>query len=106
MEEILSLDVGSGAASAAGGHCQSTVEYNLVKSARSGHSKPKKDRIVFECVTTSTLTVPDEVLEFSMLPTGPVLDLARPYEELGMEVGDFSKRMKWEDVRNFFAKHA
>ena len=62
--------------------------------------------IVFECVMTSTLTVPNEVLEFSLLPTGRVLVPARPYEELGMDVGDFSKRMKGEDVRSFFAKHA
>lgn len=62
--------------------------------------------IAFDCMMTSTRAIPNEVLEFSLLPTGRVLIPARPYEELGMNVGDFSKRMKKEDVKSFFAKYA
>jgi hypothetical protein len=62
--------------------------------------------IAFDCVMTSTRTVPEEVMEFSLLPIGRVLIPQRPYEELGMNIGDFSKRMKKEDVKGFFAKYA
>lgn len=62
--------------------------------------------IVFDCFMTSTKSIPEEVLAFSLQPSGRALLSSRPYEELGMNVGDFSERMKKQDVKSFFARHA
>lgn len=62
--------------------------------------------IVFDCVMTSTRSIPEEILAFSLLPSGRVLVPSRPYEELGMNIGEFTPRMKKEDVKNFYAKYA
>jgi hypothetical protein len=61
--------------------------------------------IVFDCIMTNTRTIPSEIQNFALHSSGRVLIASRPYEELGMNVGDFSSRMKNEDVKSFFAKH-
>jgi hypothetical protein len=62
--------------------------------------------IVFDCIMTSTRSIPEEILAFSLLPSGRVRVPSRPYEELGMNIGEFTQRMKKEDVKNFYAKYA
>jgi hypothetical protein len=62
--------------------------------------------IVFDCVMTSTRKVPDEILAFSLQPGGRVLVPNRPFDELGMNVHEFSQRMKGADVKRFFSKYA
>ena len=62
--------------------------------------------IVFDCVMTNTRAIPQEILEFSLLPIGRVIVPSRPYEELGMNIGDFSERLKKNDVKSFYAKYA
>ena len=62
--------------------------------------------VVFDCIMTSTKAIPEEITEFSLQPNGRVLIASRPYEELGLNVGDFSARMKNADVKSFFSRHA
>jgi hypothetical protein len=62
--------------------------------------------LVFDCVMTDTRTIPEEIVEFSLQPNGRVLIPSRPYEEFGLNVGDFSERMKKVDVKSFFARFA
>ena len=61
--------------------------------------------IVFDCIMTRTRTIPEEVMEFSLQPTGRVLIPSRSYEDLGMNLDEFSKRMKSVDVKSFYQKH-
>ena len=62
--------------------------------------------IVFDCFMTETRTIPDEVIEFSLQPSGQVLIPSKSYAQLGMDIGEFSKRMKNADVKSFYQKHA
>lgn len=62
--------------------------------------------IVFDCIMTNTRKIPEEIMEFSLQPNGRVLVSSRPYDELGLNLNDFSKRMKKEDVKGFFKRHA
>lgn len=61
--------------------------------------------IVFDCFMTRTRTIPEEVMEFSLKPSGHVLIPSRSYEDLGMDIGEFSTRMKSADVKSFYKKH-
>jgi hypothetical protein len=62
--------------------------------------------IVFDCFMTRTRPIPDEVTEFSLQPSGRVLIPSKSYEDLGMNIGEFSQRMKSADVKRFYQKHA
>ena len=62
--------------------------------------------IVFDCFMTRTRAIPDEVMEFSLQPSGRVLIPSRSYEQLGMDIGEFSKRVKSADVKNFYKKYS
>jgi hypothetical protein len=62
--------------------------------------------IVFDCFMTETRAIPDEVIEFSLQPSGRVLIPSKSYDQLGMNIGEFSKRMKSADVKSFYQKHA
>ena len=62
--------------------------------------------IVFDCFITETRAGPEEVIEFSLQPYGRVLIPDKSYEQLGMNIGEFSKRMKSADVKRFYERHA
>lgn len=62
--------------------------------------------IVFDSFMTRTHAIPKEVMEFSLQPNGRVFIPSRSYEQLGMNIGEFSKRMKSTDVKNFYAKYS
>jgi hypothetical protein len=62
--------------------------------------------IVIDCIMTSTRLIPSELIEFSLQPNGRVLLPTRSYEDLGMDLGDFSKRMGAADVKAFYQKHS
>lgn len=62
--------------------------------------------IAFDCVMTSTRSIPVEIIEFSLQPSGRVLIPTRSYEDLGMNLGSFSKRMGAADVKAFYKKHS
>jgi len=62
--------------------------------------------IVFDCFMTNTRRIPGEVLKFAINSSGRVLMPNRPYEQLGLDVGEFSARMKKVDVKSFYARHA
>ena len=61
--------------------------------------------IVFDCIMTNSKSIPQDVIAFALSPAGRVLILSRPYEELGLNLGEFSARMKDSDIKNFFAQH-
>lgn len=62
--------------------------------------------ILFDCVMTRTRSIPEEVVAFSLQPSGRVLISSKSYEQLGMDIGQFSQRMKSPDVKNFYQKHS
>ena len=62
--------------------------------------------IVFDCVMTKTRSIPEEILAFALNSAGRVLIPDRPYEQLGLDVGEFSARMKKTDVKNFYKRYA
>jgi len=62
--------------------------------------------IVFDCIMTNTRIVPEEILAFALNPSGRVLIPDRPYEQLGLDVGEFSASLKKADVKRFYARHA
>lgn len=62
--------------------------------------------IVFDCLMNETRTLPDEVIEFSLQSSGKVLIPSKSYAQLGMDIGEFSKRMKNADIKSFYQKHA
>lgn len=61
--------------------------------------------IVFDCVMTNTRTIPEEIVTFALDPAGRVMIPNLPYEELGLNVGEFSARMKSANVKSFFARY-
>lgn len=62
--------------------------------------------VMFDCFVTRTRAIPEEVLEFSLQPTGRVLIPSRSYENLGINIDEFSKKMKSTCVKSFYQKHA
>jgi len=62
--------------------------------------------IFFDCIMTKTRKIPDEIIEFSLQPNGRVLVPSREYDNLGLSLNDFSTRMKKNDVKGFFKRHA
>lgn len=62
--------------------------------------------LVFDCIMTKTQPIPIEVAEFALQPTGRVLIPSRSFEDLGMDMRDFSKRMKRADVKGFYRKYS
>jgi len=62
--------------------------------------------IAFDCIMTKTRQIPEEFLAFALNSGGRVLISDRPYEQLGLDVGEFSARMKKADVKSFYARYA
>lgn len=62
--------------------------------------------IVFDCFMTRTHTIPEEVVEFSLQSNGRVCIPSKSYEQLGMNLDEFSQRMKGQDVKKFYQKHS
>lgn len=61
--------------------------------------------IVFDCLMTSTRPIPGEVAEFALQTAGRVIIPSRSYEDLGMDISEFSERAKRADVKSFYQKH-
>ena len=62
--------------------------------------------IVFDCVMTKTRSIPEEILAFALNSGGRVLIPDRPFEQLGLDIGEFSARMKESDVKSFYTRYA
>lgn len=62
--------------------------------------------IVFDCVMTKTRSIPEEIQTFSLNSAGRVFVPDRSYEQLGLDVGEFSARLKKADIKSFFARYA
>lgn len=62
--------------------------------------------IVFDCLMTQRPNIPEEFEQFTIQPNGRAFIRAMSYERLGLNLGDFSKRMKGKDVRDFYRKYS
>lgn len=62
--------------------------------------------LVFDCFMTRKSTTPKEIVMFSLQPSGQAFIPSRSYEQLGMNLGEFSQRMKSKDVKSFYQKHS
>lgn len=61
--------------------------------------------IVFDCFMTRTDPLPEEVATFSLQSNGQICIPSKPYEDFGINLREFSCRMKGQDVKNFFKKY-
>ncbi|MYM32648.1 hypothetical protein GTP58_30380 [Duganella sp. CY15W] len=62
--------------------------------------------IVFDCVMTKTRAIPKEMAAFALQASGGILIASRSYEDLGVDIGEVSKRMRRADVKAFYQKHS
>jgi len=63
---------------------------------------------VFYLLMVENRSIPEEINLFSLKPSGyggQVIILERPYNELGLNIDDFSNRMRQSDVKEFYDKH-
>lgn len=61
--------------------------------------------ILFDCLMTQKPNVPEEFEKRSLQSNGRAFILIQSYENLGLNLGDFSKRMKAKDVKRFYQKY-
>ncbi|QQG64545.1 hypothetical protein [Desulfobulbus oligotrophicus] len=61
--------------------------------------------IVFDCFMTRTRTIPNEIVNFSLQPNGRVLIPSKSYEQLGVNIDEFSQRIRNPDVKKFYQKY-